>query len=164
MKKKHLILSLILSVLLLVLFFLNSNKHSNMPGTADDLMESVFRYQFTHNGSAKQNNACAYYLGINNDQDPSDRFTKRFEKSIPPVKKLSQSRIDKGLGQVVKDSDTGQEGIIFRIISIRWLNEETVEVKGGYYEANLSASGNTYRLIRIGRYWIVIKDTCNWCS
>jgi len=163
-KKTNLVLILIFSLLLMMALFLNIDRRSSRAETENDLMEAVFRYQFAHNGSSKQNRAYAYYLAICFNQDPGDEFIKRFKNSKPPVMKISQSTTDTGLGQAVKDRKTGQEGLIFRITSIRFINDETAEVKGGYYEASLSASGNTYQLIRIGRYWIVIKDVCNWCS
>lgn len=163
-KKTNFVLIMLISILLIIAVFLNTNRRTDKSGNMDNLMEAVFRHQFAHNGSARQNGAYAYYLAICFNQDPSDEFIKRFENNRPPVMKISQSRMDDGLGQVVKDRKTGQEGTIFRITSIRFINDEMAEVKGGYYEASLSASGNTYQLIRIGRYWIVIKDICNWCS
>ena len=153
-----------LAIFFLVLFFLCTYPAARLSNSIGDLMESVFRYQFTHNCSGKQDKAFAYYLSIYDDKDPSDTFMKRFEKHIPPVKKISQSRMKKDLGTAVIDEETGKEGIIFRIRTIRWINKETVEVEGGYYEGSLSASENTYQVIRKGRSWVVTKDTCNSIS
>jgi len=164
-KKTNLILIIMISILLMMAVFLNIDRRSTNSGTADDLMEAVFRYQFAHNCSASQDEANAYYIGISNDRDPSDDFMKRFVKNKPTVKKISKSIIfQKDLGYRVIDRETGQEGLIFRITSVRFLNDEMAEVKGGYYEASLSSSENTYQLVQTGKTWKVIKDTCNWQS
>ena len=41
---------------------------------------------------------------------------------------------------------TGEQGLIFRVTSIKCISDTEVEAKGGYYEAGLSASGNIYTL------------------
>ncbi len=50
---------------------------------------------------------------------------------------------------------SSRRGLLFYISEIRWLSESEVEVEGGYYEAGLSASGNTYHLSRNRGSWIV---------
>jgi hypothetical protein len=164
-KKNKLVPAILISLVLMMAVFMSIDRRSDKSGSLDDLMEAVFRYQFAHNCSSSRDEANAYYIGIYNDLDPGDDFMKRFVKNKPTVKKISKSIIvQKDLGYSVIDRETGQEGLIFRITSIRFINDEMAEVKGGYYEAGLSASGNTYQLIRAGNTWIVIKDVCNWQS
>ncbi len=48
--------------------------------------------------------------------------------------------------------------MIFRVDSIFWVSEDAVRVQGGYYEAGLSASGNTYRVLLEKGRWVVKDD------
>jgi hypothetical protein len=40
----------------------------------------------------------------------------------------------------------------------------SVDAVGGYYEANLSASGNVYRLKKINGKWVVVADEMKWIA
>jgi hypothetical protein len=113
------------------------------------ICEAVFRYQFEHNASGAQQNAAAYFLSINRQDAPTE-LLDRFAGHSPPVKPGSQFRIGNGLK--------------FRIDTLVWLDEATVEVEGGYYEGGLSASGNTYVLRRQKGSWRVIKRRLGWIS
>jgi hypothetical protein len=87
---------------------------------------------------------------------------KRFQERQPPVKKVSQCTASAGEG--VKDNETGERGLIFRVGAIDWLSRDEVEVEGGYYEAGLSASGNIYSVVREGTRWVVKADRMLWIS
>jgi hypothetical protein len=39
-----------------------------------------------------------------------------------------------------------------------------VDVEGGYYEGNLSSSGNFYRVERKAGVWVVTDDKVQWVS
>jgi len=136
----------------------------------DDIMEAVFRYQFANNYSGQQQGAKIYFIGmyIPGDStrqsyyvDLSDELMMRFQKNSPPVKKASQCTISVN---GVFDKQTGERGLLFRIESVQELSNDEVEVKGGYFEAGLSASGNIYTLRRIDNHWVVIKDVLLWIS
>jgi hypothetical protein len=114
-----------------------------------DIAEATFRYQFKNNASAAQQKADAYYLSLFG-KDPSAKFLKRFEGHKPPVKMGSEFEIGKGLK--------------FRVARIKRLDETTVEVSGGYYEAGLSSSGCTYTVKLKGAKWVVTKRVLNWIS
>ena len=58
----------------------------------------------------------------------------------------------------------GGSGTIFRIYGVSWVDEITVDVEGGYFEAGLSSSGNTYRVERIVSDWVVTGETREWIS
>lgn len=75
---------------------------------------------------------------------------KRFAKDAIKVKKVSQAISDI---HGVKDRETGKEGIIFRIESIKWLNANKIEVKYGHYENLLGASGDTIVFELIDGKW-----------
>jgi len=64
----------------------------------------------------------------------------------------------------VKDKATGKPGLIFTIDSVRCADTSRCEVEGGYYEAGLSASGNTYFLEKRDGKWVVVRDTMHWIS
>lgn len=113
------------------------------------ICEVLFRHQFTHNASAVQQKAAVYYLSIDY-KDPPEKLLACFHGHSPPVKPGSVFRVG--------------NGIKFEIHSIIWLDETTVEIKGGYYEGNASSSGNTYRLRREDGAWKVINDKMEWIS
>lgn len=122
----------------------------------DDIREAVFRHLFTHNASAQQHRAKVYFLSLGEGKAPSNLFMLRFKDHKPPVKaasSLASMRINgaKGKGRVVN-------GLIFYVTKIERVDEDEVEVFGGYYEGDLSSSGNIYRVKRKGDRWVVTKD------
>jgi hypothetical protein len=124
----------------------------------DDIREAVFRHQFGHNASAIRKKAKAYYLALGsvlNKRDPSSEFMRRFKGHKPSVERASLAELKYGR---IRD------GLIFYIEEIRWINENEVEVSGGYYEGNLSASGNKYQVVRKNGKWAIKKDTMKWIS
>ena len=125
----------------------------------DDIREAVFRHQFHHNASGQQQSAKVYFLSIEVG-DPDDAFIERFKDNKPPVKKDSQVKDEPG----IFDKENGFRGLIFRIDSIKQISSNEVEVKGGYYENGLSASGNTYTVRRIKDKWVVTQDKMEWIS
>ncbi|HEV2392285.1 MAG TPA: hypothetical protein VG146_07975 [Verrucomicrobiae bacterium] len=129
----------------------------------EDIREAVFRWQFDHNVSGQQNKAKGYFLTVGEKSgDPSDKFIKRFAHNKPPVRKRSECSADPGRG--VLDKKTGERGLIFFVTSIKWNSDTEVEVKGGYYEAGMSASGNTYALKKEKGKWKVTNDTLDEIS
>ncbi|HYX72344.1 MAG TPA: hypothetical protein VE732_06210 [Nitrososphaera sp.] len=136
------------------------SENSLTPADEDDIREAVFRYQFDHNASAQQQNAKVYFLSLGKAKDPSDLFMLRFRGHKPSVKKGSHAG---GKGEVI-DNKTGERGLIFYATSIKQIDENEVEVEGGYYEAGLSSSGNTYTVKRKENKWVVTKDKLRWIS
>ncbi len=113
------------------------------------IYEAVFRFQFYSNYSGAGSRARAFFLAIEGG-DPPKGFLDRFAGSAPPV----------GPASAFRDG----AGLIFRVDEIQEIDPETVEVTGGYYEASLSASGDTYRVELREGSWVVVKDTLNWIS
>ena len=103
-----------------------------------DLFEAFFRYKFENNYSGQKKGADAYFLQIEN-KDPSPKFLGRFKKHSPPVKKGSEFVMGKGL--------------LFRIDSYKQVDKNSVEIRGGYEEGNLSASWATYLWVRKNGKW-----------
>ena len=126
----------------------------------DAIREAAFRYMFAHNASGAKQSAKVYCLAIE-DKDPDEAFLARFAGSTPPVKKRSECKVS---GRGVRDKATGGKGLVFNVAAIRWVTDVAVEVDGGYYEANLSASGNTYSLEKTDEGWAVVKDEMHWIS
>jgi len=128
----------------------------------DSIREVVFRYQFDHNASGLKKDAAAYCLSLSDGRtDPSDQFITRFKGNQPPVRKISECGL---VNHVVTDVTTGKRGLIFRVTQMRWISGKEVEVVGGYYEGGLSASGDTYRVVRQHGNWYVSEDRMNWIS
>jgi hypothetical protein len=123
-----------------------------------DILEAVFRYQFSHNDSFMKSSAISYYLsfgGLLNlkGKDVGDEFLNRFAGNTPPVRKSSEANIHVIEG--VTDKRTGMKGLIFEVRRIKWVSEDEVRVDGGYYENGTSASDEVYTVKREARKWVV---------
>ncbi|MDQ7827352.1 MAG: hypothetical protein RDV48_31450 [Candidatus Eremiobacteraeota bacterium] len=163
LRKRFYPLLLIVSLAIFLAFLVPRGIVYIKQGQTDDIMETVFQYQFDHNFSGKQQNAKAYFLSALEGKDPGENVIRHFSDHRPPVKKKSQCEVKQvGLGEPVIDKETGEEGLLFQVDSIKWISWGRAEVKGGYYESSLSASGNKYSVLRKGRKWIVTEDICEW--
>jgi len=133
----------------------------------DDVLEAVFRYQFTHDSSGLQGRAKVFFLSVY-DRDPSNNLMDRFQGHQPPVKRVSDCEVStkpRGTSAIhVVDSNTREPGLIYRVERITWINETEAQVKGGYYAGGRAASGNLYRVMREGGEWVVKEDTLQWVS
>jgi len=150
----------------LLLFLLSSFRFA-VDATATrqelDIYEAVFRWQFVHNASALQQRAQLYFIAVGeNDTDASDELLQRFAGHSPPVRKLSDSHRVQGQG--IRDKKTGAKGVAFRATIMQWLSDTTVIVRGGYEEGELSASGNTYTVMKEHGQWHVTKDILDFIS
>jgi hypothetical protein len=77
---------------------------------------------------------------------------------------LSFSDCNENAGNGVTERSSGKLALILNVGQIKWLAPDEVKVSGGYYEASLSASGNTYRLHKVAGSWRVVKDEMNWIA
>ncbi len=125
----------------------------------DPILESVFRYQFEHNASGRKTTAAAYCLAVvgedGSEGAPSAELLGRFAVHNPPVHPISSCRTDLSAAH---DKASGGYALVFFAGPIRWSSKRRVELEGGYYEANLSASRNRYTLVLEDRQWMVVKD------
>lgn len=110
----------------------------------DDAQEAVFRHLFQHNHSALQSRANAYCLSFARNTEPAEEFLQRFKDHSPPVRKLSEFQDGRDLQ--------------FSIDSARWIDDDTVEIEGGYFEHGDSASSNRYQVSRESGQWVVVED------
>jgi hypothetical protein len=111
----------------------------------EDVLEAVFRYQFAHNASGIQQAAARYCISFPGDKAPSEGFLSRFARNLPPVAAADQC-----------DRTTGKD-LFFQAKAIEWEGDSTAVVHGGYWEGNLSSSGETFRVVREEGRWVV-KD------
>ncbi|MFZ0952766.1 MAG: hypothetical protein WAN17_10905 [Candidatus Sulfotelmatobacter sp.] len=147
----------IYSLLLLALVSFVFAADNDHPDQEDDVREAVFRYQFDHNASGLQKSAHAYCLALgDNDDDPSGDFMKHFAHNKPPVRKASACHIASSSALV--DSRTGKSALLFRITKITRISDTEYRVNGGYYEGNVSSSGNNYTVRKDGEGWSVTED------
>jgi hypothetical protein len=117
-----------------------------------DICEAVVRYQIFHSAAAGRDTATAYVKiqGLN----PNSEFLNRFQGQQPPVK----------AGWRFQWRLFGGRGVLYKIHGIKRTGEDSAEVYGGYYEGTLSASGNTYYVVREGGKWIVDREEMHWIA
>lgn len=139
---------------------LPARKFSSLSKMELDVYEVVLRYQFENNVSAQQEWAHAYYISFYRG-DPSDEFIDRFSGQTPVVLKRSECKMN---SEGVINRQTKEPGLIFYLGEIRWVSEAEVEVDGGYYENDRSASGNTYFLHKKDGKWKCYSHGTRWIS
>ena len=138
-----------------------SSRSQNHVTEEQNIREAVFRYLFIHNASGHQDKPHYYCLSVAGG-DPTDELMRRFKSHNPPVRKASQCNSDPYKG--VFDKSTGKRALMFEADSVKWTSEMSVEVEGGYYEDGLSASGNTYRVVKRNGAWKVTQEKMKWLS
>ncbi len=126
-----------------------------------DIWEAVFRYQFENNASGGNQGVETYFLSVRDNEDPDPEFMKRFDGHIPFIEPVTASTSLESCHYRVIDKKDGKDGMIFRITSVEWVDDDIAEVEGGSYSDALGASGNTYRVERRGK-WFVTGHVMNW--
>jgi hypothetical protein len=99
-----------------------------------DVLEAVFRHQFAHNPSAGQQKVEYYFLSLDQSVDPPAELLARFKGEGPKV--LPVSLAESSPREGVKHKDLAGRGLVFRVLSIAWLDEDTAEVRGGTMRAS----------------------------
>jgi hypothetical protein len=124
---------------------------SPRPAEDDDVREAVFRYQF-HNAGI----SLAYHFIAIDDKNPSDAFLRRFKDDDPPVRPISESRIEKKPIRTVVSKKDGQNGIIFRVGRIKWVSDAKADVEGNF-ECGDNCTGATgvYHAVKQDGHWTV---------
>jgi hypothetical protein len=131
----------------------------------DQVREAVFRHLFTHNASGMKDRAAVYFLSlaeIGKSKDPSPALMARFAQHKPRVEAVSRARVSPDEG--VRHRETGEPGLVFRVTAIKRVSNDVVDVECGYYEGNMSSSGNTYRVERKSGVWVVTDARMEWSS
>lgn len=132
------------------------------PEGAPDLREAALRPMFAKNASGQQQRARVFCIQLEHESDPTPSFLARFGDVKIPVRPASACT--QSADQGVVDKTTKARGLAFRVDAVRRIDADHAEVDGGYYEAGLSASGNTYTLERKNGRWVVTKDVMHWIS
>ena len=127
-----------------------------------DVLEAVYRYQFLNNATGRTPlGADTIFLAHGpgaRREDPSAELMARFAGHIPAVAPASEADTS---GTGVTHKVRGGRGVLFHIDRIRPIDADTFDVDGGYFEAGLSASTNSYRVRRLGEGWKVV-GTATW--
>ena len=135
---------------------------------SDDLAAAVFRYQFAHNASGRQDKASVYCIGYGSNPGsetifgPSPKLLRLLAGIKPHVAAYTACAIDPSRGVVEKS--TGGDGLLFKIATVSCSTMKRCIVQGGYYESSLSASANAYFLKKRDQGWIVVGDKDNFAS
>jgi hypothetical protein len=135
-------------------FFAYATRTASLPDEEWDICEAVLRHQIFHSAAGGRGTATAY-VEIQG-RNPTAAFLDRFQEHQPPVKPgwrfFRGNRFFRG------------SGVLYQIGGIKRTGEDSAEVYGGYYEGSLSASGNTYYLVRKDGKWVVERDEMHWIS
>jgi hypothetical protein len=135
----------------------------NKAGEELKIRQAVLRYQFEHNASASH--PAIFCIAISEGKTEVDapaNLIRGLNDATHKVVKSSDCDGNEGNGVIERSS--GKLALMLNIGPVKWLTPDEVVVDGGYYEASLSASGNTYRLKKVSGVWRVIKDEMNWIS
>lgn len=126
----------------------------NRENAAADVREAVVRYQIRTWYIAVD----SYCISVNR-KNANKTFLERLAPL--PVKEASDCVEDRRrvgrtrLPSWVANKQTGQPSVVFYVGAIRWLSDDAVEVKGGYYCAARCWAGGTYQVIREEDRWTV---------
>ena len=119
-----------------------------------DILEAVYRHQFSHNASGMQQRAEAYFLHYR-FEEVSKEFIDRFQDCSKPVYALDEA--SGGIGGIVH-RETQAKGLLLGVFRIDRVSRFHAIVRGGYYEGGLSSSENEYHLRLIAGRWYVVRD------
>jgi hypothetical protein len=138
-------------------------------GSTDDvraIQVAVLEYQFTRNHSGLKDSARVYCVEVTDDKfgtaDPAPVVIKQLNARNERVRAGSSCSVN--ADSLVVERSSGKQGIMFRIGQLTWESATEAAIEGGYYEANLSASGNTYHVKKVNGAWVVTADELSWIS
>jgi len=144
-------LSLLLAAAATALPAQKAADESARAGQEDDVREAVFRYQFKNTSIS----AAYHFLAID-DKNPTEAFLKRFKDDDPPVRPLSEARIEKKPIRTVVNKKDDQGGIIFHVGRIKWVSDVKADVEGSYdCGDNCEGASGTYHAVKQDGRWAV---------
>ena len=126
------------------------------PTVCSDQMaaEAAFvSYLFSHNHSTVGADAAVVFVEFPGGLDPAPEFFDRIEDIPTPTAPASKAETDEA--GTLRDPATGGRALMIRITSSRLLGPGQAEIRGGYYEAALSASHATYQMRCADGLWKV---------
>jgi hypothetical protein len=145
---KYIILSAVLAVVAIAGYFAYAARTASLSDEEWDICEAVLRHQIFHSAAGGRGSETAYVEV--QGRNPTGTFLDRFQGHQPPV--MAGWRFTMG------------SGVLYRIGGIKRTGKDAAEVYGGYYEGNLSSSGNTYYVVRKDGKWVVDRDEMHWIS
>jgi hypothetical protein len=147
-RRKYIVGTIILAAAVIAGYFAYATRTASLSDEEWDICEAVLRHQIYHSAAAGRGTATAYMevQGCN----PTSAFLSRFRGHQPPVK--AGWRFYRG------------SGVLYRIDGIKRTGEDSADVYGGYYEGHMSASGNTYYVVRKDGKWVVERDDMHWIT
>lgn len=116
----------------------------------DCIAEAVYRYQIQNSEGHEETSL--FFLSVGQDRDPEKEVIKRLEGDSYRVKPISQSA---NHHKVIKDKETGEEGVVLRVGNINWVNDTTVEVECSAYSGWGDVKGYVYHPTRGEKRWVV---------
>jgi hypothetical protein len=127
------------------------------------IQQAVLRYQFEHNAAAKK--YAIFCIAISKGETVSDAPAKLIQSLNDAAHKVVKSsdcnaHMDNG----VTERSSGKPALMLNVGQVNWLAKDEAVVEGGYYEAGLSSSGNTYHLKMVSGVWRVVQNQLNWIS
>ena len=135
-------------------------------GSEDEVRLAVFRYMLDHNASAVKRNAafvCLTVYDADQRRDPSPFIMTAMSSGTPRGVPGSACE-NTPHGVFLKNDHAPGRGLSFRIEEVH-IDGDKATVTGGYYEANLSASGNVYTAERQpDGHWQVTGNQMQWIS
>jgi hypothetical protein len=146
---KCIVVAAVVSGVAIASYFAYATRTASLSDEDWDICEAVLRHQIFHSAAAGRGTVTAYVEV--QGRNPIGAFLNRFQGHQPPVKAGWRFSL-------------GSSGVLYRIGGIKRTGEDSAEVYGGYYEGNLSASGNTYYVVRKGGKWVVERDEMRWIS
>lgn len=145
-------------------FLAGCDNASDSPNVVDpmsrpDVLEAIFRHQFSNNASGGQGQVAAFCLEVGQRLVPSSLVAK-FADVMPSVRADSDCEFRET--QWVEKA-TGDPALVFHVDEMK-CSLEFCEATGGYREGNLSASQNMYKLEKRNGTWVVTGDKMQWIS
>jgi len=136
------------------------------PSKADEelqIQQTVLRYQFEHNAAA--NKYAIFCIAISKGETASDAPAKLIQGLNDATHKaVKSSDCDAHMDNGVTEHSSGKPALTLNVGKVNWVAKDEAVVEGGYYEAGLSSSGNTYHLKKISGVWRVVQNQLNWIS
>jgi hypothetical protein len=147
--RRLILLSLLLAAMAAALPAQKAGDESARAAQEDDIRETVFRYQFKN-----AEISAAYHFIAVDEKNPTEAFLKRFKDDYPPVRPLSESRIEKKPIRTVVDKKDEQGGIIFHVGHIKWVSDVKADVEGSYdCGDNCEGASGTYHAVKQDGHW-----------
>lgn len=132
-------------------FVANESAAMDRKDQEEKIVAAAVCYQLKQQPAAIQSRVIFLFTG--DRIDPSDSLLGKIRCGTQDVRKVSESTLDSG---TVKDKKTGEEGVIFGVISIKWVTETEVVASGKIQSDKENSLTHAVRLVKDeNSTWIV---------